>query len=103
MAGLTRRSSDWKAASILTREVRCLEVKYWRGFPTFYVAGGARSTVLLRRCAYHTDKILKGAKPGELPVEQPTKFDPVLNLKTAKALAIKIPESIMLGATEVIR
>ena len=58
---------------------------------------------LLRRCAIYTDKILRGAKPSELQVEQPTKFDLVVNLKTAKALGIKIPESIMLRATEVIR
>lgn len=58
---------------------------------------------LLRRCAVYTDKILKGARPGALPVEQPTKFDLAVNLKTARTLGIKIPESIMLRATEVIR
>ena len=55
------------------------------------------------RAADLTHRILKGAKPHDLPFEQPTKFDLVVNLKTAKALGIKIPESIMLRATEVIR
>ena len=55
------------------------------------------------RAADLTHRILKGAKPHDLPFEQPTKFDLVVNLKTAKTLGIKIPESIMLRATEVIR
>jgi putative ABC transport system substrate-binding protein len=56
-----------------------------------------------RRIAYFIDRLLKGAKPGDLPVEQPTKFELVVNLKTAKALGMKIPDSILLQADEVIK
>ena len=58
---------------------------------------------LFKLAAMQVDKILKGAKPANLPWEQPTEFELVLNMKTAKALGVSIPESIMVRATKVIR
>src|SRR5262249_790041 len=78
---------------------------YWAG--EYVEEGGlltyaAEMTELRRRAATYVDKILKGAKPADLPVEQPTKFELVINMRTAKALGLTIPQSLLLRADRII-
>jgi putative tryptophan/tyrosine transport system substrate-binding protein len=74
----------------------------------FMDAGGLSSYAtdirqVLRRAATYVDKILKGAKPADLPVEQPTKFELIINLKTAKQIGVTIPQSVLYQADRVIK
>jgi putative ABC transport system substrate-binding protein len=96
-----------------TNRVRAITLALGARLPTMYgvreyveagglMSYGANMVDQHRRAADFVDKILRGAKPGDLPVEQPTKFDLLINLTTAKALGLTIPESFLLRADEVI-
>jgi len=98
----------------LRHRARIIEFTAKSRLPTIYalsqfvdtgglVSYGANRADLWHRAATYVDKILKGAKPADLPVEQPTKFDLVINLKTAKALGLTIPPAVLLQATKVIK
>jgi len=74
----------------------------WFGDSGGVIGYGVNYLDLYRRTAYFVDRILKGAKPADLPVEQPVKFELVVNMKTARALGITIPQSILVRADKVI-
>jgi putative ABC transport system substrate-binding protein len=67
------------------------------------ISYGPNLSDMFRRSATHVDKVLRGGGPGDIPVEQPTKFEPVINLKRAKALGIAVPPSLSLRADELVQ
>jgi len=114
--------SRWRAtalvvmpyATLLQERARIVALAAKQRLPAVYayrenvVAGGLMSygadlADQFRRSAAYVDRILKGAKPADLPVEQPTKFELIINLKTAKALGLTIPQTLLLRADEIIR
>lgn len=95
--------SNWGAIAALAASHRLLAI----GMPNYPDAGGlwgygANRALMYGRVAFFVDKIFKGAKAGDLPLERATRFDLVVNQKTAKALGVKIPNLISVQATKVI-
>jgi putative tryptophan/tyrosine transport system substrate-binding protein len=101
-------------AALLDRRTQIADLAARRRLPAVYglsdhaeagglLAYGPNRLVMFHHAATFVDKILQGAKPGELPIEQPTKFELVINLKTAKALGLTIPQTLLLRADEVIQ
>ena len=88
----------------LTAKQRLPGIFFWREFAEVggLLSYSANLADTRRRLAAYVDKILKGARPGDLPVEQPTKFEMVVNLKTAKTLGLTMPPSILLRADKII-
>jgi putative tryptophan/tyrosine transport system substrate-binding protein len=120
-AGAFAAAVDWGADALLVPSgpttnypTRVVEFATQHRLPTFYehreftdlggfVTFGPNFPEIYRRAAAYVDRILKGAKPADLPVEEPTTFDFVINLKTAQALGLNIPQSVLAEATEVLQ
>ncbi|MBI3637632.1 MAG: ABC transporter substrate-binding protein [Candidatus Rokubacteria bacterium] len=90
------------AQALLRRRLPGICASPWMADAGLLMAYGPDQTRLFKRAAVFVDKILKGARPGDLPVEQPTQFDLIINLKTARALGITVPPSVLLQAARVI-
>jgi putative tryptophan/tyrosine transport system substrate-binding protein len=122
VAGAFAAAAEWGADALLVpsdgitsgRRAQVVELAAQHRLPTFYEHGefthlgglasyGPDYAEIYRRAAAYVDKILRGAKPADLPVEQPTTFDFVINLKAARELGLTIPESVLQQATEVIQ
>ncbi len=106
--GVVRDGTYFNERATLQEWMQTTRLPVAYGFREHVVAGGLLSyasdvAANFRHAAKYVDKILKGANPADLPVEQPTKFELVINLKTAKALGITIPQSVLLRADEVIQ
>jgi len=116
-SAMTRERADalslFPSPMLFAEYIRIAKLAGESRLPTIYVARegvdagglmsyGANLPDLFRKTAVYVDKILKGAKPADLPVQQPTKFELVINLKTAKALGLAVPPSLLATADEVI-
>jgi putative tryptophan/tyrosine transport system substrate-binding protein len=93
-----------KRLADLALENRLPAIFGFRGFADFggLISYGASQTGMMRRAASYVDKILRGASPSDLPIEQPTRFELVINLKTAKTLGLEVPATLLASADEVI-
>jgi len=102
LAALANKRNELARFAIDNRLPFISEGRHWAEAGALLTFGPSGSA-LFKRAAYYVDRILSGVKPAELPIEQPTKFELVVNLQTARAIGITIPESILLRADEVIR
>ncbi len=100
---VTRRSRARIAAFAIERRLPAISIRREFVEAGILMCYGPDYATMFRRAAYYVDRILKGTKPADLPVEQPREFDFVINLKTAQALSLTIPQHVLLQATEIIQ